>query len=91
MIVVVDCNVLVAWSTVKNDSPNKARLDALFDQIGARRLGYYVALVPALSLLLTAPIWARLALRAPPPPSSSSTLSSVFEATRGAGLSRLVS
>lgn len=36
----------------------------LFDQIGARRLGYYVALVPALSLLLTAPLWARLALRA---------------------------
>lgn len=34
----------------------------LFDQIGARRLGYYVALVPALSLLLTAPVWARLAL-----------------------------
>lgn len=36
----------------------------LFDQINARRLGYYVALVPALSLLLTAPLWARLALRA---------------------------
>lgn len=35
----------------------------LFDQIGERRLGYYVALVPALSLLLTAPLWTRLAAR----------------------------
>jgi glycoside/pentoside/hexuronide:cation symporter, GPH family len=35
----------------------------LFEQIGAPRLGYFVALVPALSLLLTAPLWARLAIR----------------------------
>lgn len=35
----------------------------LFEQGGARRLGYFVALVPALSLLLSAPLWARLAMR----------------------------
>lgn len=35
----------------------------LFEQIGVPRLGYFVALVPALSLLLTAPLWARLAIR----------------------------
>jgi Na+/melibiose symporter-like transporter len=29
----------------------------LFDELGAHRLGYWIALVPSLSLLLTAPVW----------------------------------
>ena len=35
----------------------------LFDQVGAADIGYYVALSPSLSLLLTAPLWSRLAER----------------------------
>jgi GPH family glycoside/pentoside/hexuronide:cation symporter len=35
----------------------------VFDRIGAQRWGYYAALLPALSLLLTAPVWARLGAR----------------------------
>lgn len=35
----------------------------LFDEAGARRLGGYVALVPGLSLLLAAPVWARVGAR----------------------------
>lgn len=35
----------------------------LFDQVGAADIGYYVALTPSLSLLLTAPPWSRLAGR----------------------------
>jgi Na+/melibiose symporter-like transporter len=32
----------------------------LFEELGAPRLGYYMALVPSLALLLSAPLWARL-------------------------------
>lgn len=35
----------------------------LFEEIGALRLGYYVALAPAASLLLTTPVWASLGAR----------------------------
>ncbi|MDH7973672.1 MFS transporter [Sphingomonas sp. AR_OL41] len=35
----------------------------LFEEIGALRLGYFVALAPAASLLLTTPIWAALGAR----------------------------
>lgn len=52
MIVAVDCNVLVAWSTLKADSPNKARLDALFEQIGTAR-GVVLVPTPALAEFLT--------------------------------------
>ncbi|RZF64537.1 sugar transporter [Sphingomonas populi] len=35
----------------------------VFDQIGAQRWGYYAALLPALSLLVSAPLWTHLATR----------------------------
>ncbi|OYY89422.1 MAG: sugar transporter [Sphingomonas sp. 28-66-16] len=35
----------------------------LFEEIGAPRLGFYVALVPAAALLLTTPLWAMLGAR----------------------------
>jgi len=35
----------------------------VFDQLGAQRWGYYAALLPALSLLVTAPLWTHLATR----------------------------
>ncbi len=35
----------------------------LFEEAGATRVGYYAALLPALSLLVTTPLWALLAMR----------------------------
>ncbi|SDA21014.1 MFS transporter [Sphingomonas sp. NFR15] len=35
----------------------------VFDRLGARRWGYYAALLPALSLLVTTPLWTHLATR----------------------------
>lgn len=35
----------------------------LFEQVGAPGIGYYVALAPSFSLLVTAPLWSRLAER----------------------------
>ena len=35
----------------------------VFDRLGAQRCGYYAALLPALSLLVTTPLWIRLAAR----------------------------
>lgn len=35
----------------------------LFEQAGAPGIGYYVAIAPSLSLLLTAPVWSKLAAR----------------------------